>query len=251
MEIFWLKKLAGMLLMPLPALIILAVVAAWLAKAGKIRWAKGVAYSTLTLLLLFSTPWLPGRLLESLEQQYPQFDQANKIDYVVVLGCHHVNDVRLPPTSQLRACSLFRLIEGLRILAAHPDAKLVTSGGSSEVYSNAEAMRTLAVQLGVPAERILLRTQAKDTEQEAQLLADLLAGQQFALVTSAYHMRRAMRIFQHAGLSPIAAPTEHLIKRSSADRYWFADLPKASNISKLELFWHETLGYWWLQLRGH
>lgn len=250
MEMFWFKKLVGKLLMPLPLIIILSLLALFLYKRNKNRAAKSIVALNIMLLLLVTTPWLPNQLLGALEHQYPQFDQAQAVDVVVVLGCDHVNDLRVPLTSQLRACSLFRLTEGLRILRAHPNALLITSGGSAETFSNAETMRDLAIELGVPAQRIRMQTTSRDTEEEAQLLKPMLADKRFALVTSGYHMRRAMRIFHHAGMQPVAAPTEHLVKDSGAPRSWLGKFPSASHLARMELYIHETLGYWWLIIRG-
>ncbi|MFT4941819.1 MAG: uncharacterized SAM-binding protein YcdF (DUF218 family), partial [Paraglaciecola sp.] len=76
-----------------------------------------------------------------------------------------------------------------------------------------------------------------------------LSGAKFALVTSASHMQRAMKLFQDQGLKPIAAPTEHLVRHTKS-RPWQYMLPNSKNISKMERWWYEILGRTWLKLKA-
>ena len=250
MDIFWIKKLASMLLMPIPLIIILLVCSVLLFRRNKKRIGSSLFGLATCLLMLFSTPWLPNLLLEPLEHYVPQYDQANQVEVVVVLGCDHSNDFRLSATSQLRACSLYRLMEGVRVMRANPGSQLLLSGGSKEEFSNAEAMLEVARAIGVDTARVILQTESRDTEEEAIAVKAVVEDKAFALVTSAYHMRRALRIFANQNLHPVAAPTEHFVKRSGNSGYWFSWFPRAVHLRKTELYWYETLGYWWLRLRG-
>jgi uncharacterized SAM-binding protein YcdF (DUF218 family) len=69
---------------------------------------------------------------------------------------------------------------------------------------------------------------------------------QLILVTSAAHMPRAMKLFHKAGLSPIAAPTNHLVKKSPQPDFWFW-LPSSINIQKMESAVHEYVGMGWAE----
>ena len=60
------------------------------------------------------------------------------------------------------------------------------------------------------------------------------------------HLPRAMALFAGQGLTPVAAPTEHLSKPSEI---WWR-LPTAKNLMRTEYWIHEQLGRLWAQLMG-
>src|SRR5690606_22170344 len=65
---------------------------------------------------------------------------------------------------------------------------------------------------GVAPERIVLESQSRNTFENALYLRDLLEprpGNQWLLVTSAWHMPRAVGAFRQAGFSVIAWPTDY------------------------------------------
>ena len=98
-----------------------------------------------------------------------------------------------------------------------------------------------------PARIVVLDTPV-DTAQEAYAVRDVLAdGERLFLVTSASHMRRAVRHFERAGLTPIPAPTGFKTGSEGVRTlsYW---LPSAGNLSKTERAVHETLGRLALEL---
>jgi len=72
-------------------------------------------------------------------------------------------------------------------------------------------------------------------------------AERFFRVTSASHMRRAVRHFERAGLQPIPAPTGFKTggDRLNTPSYW---LPSAGNLRKTERAVHETLGLLALEL---
>jgi uncharacterized SAM-binding protein YcdF (DUF218 family) len=76
-----------------------------------------------------------------------------------------------------------------------------------------------------------------DTAAEARAVAKLLGGEGFVLVTSAYHMPRAMLLMRRAGLDPSPAPTG---QRVGAGRDgWRAMLPNAASLGLSERALHE------------
>lgn len=250
MDIFIIKKLIGSMVSPLPVSILLIV---WgMVLFWRDHKTKGtlLSMSGILCLCLFSTPWLPQYLLQPVEQKYHQYDLSQPVSHVVVLGCGHINDGSLPVTAQLNGCAVKRLLEGIRIYRQNPGSHIITSGyGGNEPFSNAEMMKRLAVTLGIPANRIITSDNAKDTRQEAKDLYQTLKGPNFALVTSASHMPRAMGIFEDAGLHPLAAPTDHIIRDESRHPWW-KKLPSSRHLVKSERLWYETLGQWWVQFRA-
>ena len=235
--------------MPLPICTLLFAVGLYGLFTQRKKLATGFTLSGFVVLIISTMPMLSDRLLSGIEKQYPQFDMARPVSHIVVLGCSHVVDGTLPLTAQIHPCSLIRINEALRIYQANPHATLVTSGHSSDgEFTNAEMNRRLMIALGVNENRIKSFGSPKDTNEESRALANVLKGKTFALVTSASHMPRSMRLFEAQGLSPIPAPTEHLV-RVTENPNWRYYIPNSNHAKKLERWWYETLGQTWLSIK--
>jgi len=86
-------------------------------------------------------------------------------------------------------------------------AYLVVSGGAPAGYAApALGYAGAAVELGVPATSIIVLSGSLDTEAEARAVAKRLGSAPFVLVTSAWHMPRAVRLMQRAHAHAIPAP---------------------------------------------
>jgi len=202
------------------------------------------------ILVAFGAAWTPvaDRLLGPLERHYPvlrDMSEVQGIGYVVVLGGGHNSDARLPETGQLSGASLARLIEGIRLHRLLKDGQLVFSGGAVfDPVPHAQVMAGAAVSLGVDEGRIVLLDQARDTAEEVMAVRELLGKKRFVLVTSASHMPRAMFFFRSAGMQPVAAPTDYLVKDSgvSHPEDYF---PSAAALRRTERALYEYLGLLW------
>jgi uncharacterized SAM-binding protein YcdF (DUF218 family) len=251
--LFALKKIVGRLLLPLPVtlwLLLLGLALLWFT-----RWQRaGKVLVTCAAVLLFAlgTGFFTRPLLSPLEDAYPSFDAAahahKDIRWVVVLGGGSFSAEHPLPTG-MTGDSLFRIIEGLRVLQQLPEARLLVSGGWDWTPdTDANRMRTLALSLGVPEERIVLEAASRDTEEQAVEVGQLLGSEPFVLVTSAYHMRRSMLLFQAQGLDPIPAPTGHSTG-TEGPTLWNL-FPWAREIQNAERAVYEYLGLAWSSLRG-
>ena len=75
---------------------------------------------------------------------------------------------------------------------------------------------------------------------QSQAVSGVVGSSSFILVTSAYHMPRAMRLMQRAGLHPIAAPTGQRV--GGPPRAWFGLLPTSGGLESTERALHEYFG---------
>lgn len=247
---FLIKKLAGALLMPLPSLLLLGI-------GGWILWARGrrkrlgqgmVAVSLLLLSILALTP-VSDAFVRPLERSFPSFP-GDSVDFVVVLASGHASDPTVPLSARLSAAGLVRLVEGVAIATAQPWSRLVLSGwGGADPQANADVYREVGAALGFPEHRMVLDPRPRDTRQEAELLAPLLRGHRFALVTAASHMPRAVSLFRAQGLDPIPAPTGHLAKEPQGFDVLFL-IPDENDLARTRFAAHEILGRIWARLTG-
>lgn len=132
---------------------------------------------------------------------------AGQADAVVVLAAG------LNIDGDLDDESLRRAVYGIRTFRKERAPRLILSGPAGPIPSapaEAEVRRSLALQLGVDGSRILLITEVQTTRDEASRTAALLQpNATVILVTSALHMRRAARTFEHEGLTVLPAPSDN------------------------------------------
>ncbi len=244
MAAFYLKKLIGMWLMPIPLTLSGLLLALFLWKRRPRLSQALVAFSCLWLAL---TSWHPvaDKLLAPFENHYPMFDRQQPVDAVVVLGGCHASDATMPPAAQLCTSSLFRLVEGLRILEANPQALLFVSGyKGTDKRAHAEVMQEVAESFGVDSKRIRSFSSPRDTEEEAMVMQPYLKDLRFALVTENSHLPRALVFFEALNLNAIAAPA---MRMSVEDSDWRIGAQAAQ---KTERAMYELLGTLWQKLKG-
>jgi uncharacterized SAM-binding protein YcdF (DUF218 family) len=264
--LFWLKKAVSFWLMPLPFCLGLMAVGLWLVlrsagqPATRSRWlGRSLLGAGAMLLLLFGNPMFSQWLVRPLEAHYPAIPEIApeavptalaRCRYVVVLGGGHTNSAKLPATSQLSPHSLGRLAEGVRLLRLLPDARLIVSGPGTEGQpTHASVLAQAAIALGVDPGRISKIEQARDTEEEGQAVRGLTGDAPVALVTSAWHLPRAIALFRDAGVDVLPCPSDYLSKPTAdwslADLLW-----DSTSLDTSTWAVRERIGALWLRLRG-
>ena len=120
-------------------------------------------------------------------------------DHVIVLGMALENG---QPTKDL----LYRINTAQSYAQAHPDAVLILTGGNpgADGRTEAEVMRDILVENGFPEDRIVLEDRASNTIQNFVNTAQLIApSEQVMLVSSNYHMGRAIKTAESAGFTQV------------------------------------------------
>lgn len=210
------------------------------------RYAKAKFYLFISFLWLFLIAYSPfsNYIIQPLEKQYKAYVNIDpKIEYVLVLGSGHFTNKELPSLSQLSSSALARLTEGIRIFRQLDNAKIIFSGygGLDKTTPHAFISKEVAISLGVDEKNILTQELAKDTQEEAKFVKNLVGNKKFVLVTSSFHMPRAMEIFKNESLNVIPAPTDFLSKGDGS----YKSEPRANEIRKTEVAMHEYLGIVW------
>lgn len=251
--LFILKKLIGMLLMPI-SLIAIAFALSIVYRKKKPNASLVFGIGSIALLLALSSQPIANKLLYPLENQHPIFDIHQPVELIHVLGnCHQVNE-EIPPHAQLCGTAIYRLVEGIRLLNANPDSQLLLTGyKGSETKSHADVLAQVAQQLGVNKDRIITDGSPKDTREESMVLAEYLDQNRhitdIAIVTSASHMPRAFSMMEYE-LSSLAHPINlhaapAYFSASTENHSWKIETPA---LRKSERAFYEILGLIWFKL---
>lgn len=202
--------------------------------------------------LALSLPHVSTRLMGTL-QTYPAVDpRVTRIDaqVVVVLAADVDADLAEYGQDEPGPLSLVRCRYGAA-LARRTGLPLCISGGVLRPGRPAVSVRLAAFverELGVDVR--WREERSTSTLENARCTAELLRAEgvtRVALVTHAWHMPRAARAFERAGLTVLAAPTAAvaLPERSSAG--W---TPRAKALQQSSWALHEWLGRAWYAVRA-
>lgn len=198
---FFLKKLIAYFILP-PGLLVIAFAVLGLLTKRKLE--KLIAFSFALFVYLLSIEPVKDVLYKPLEDAYPVPSKPEG-DAIVILGGGAYN------TGILTGDSTKRLLTGF-VLHKQTDLPIILSGGASiGVLPEAEVMKELLLTLGVDKGKIYTEVNSRDTEENAQevkKLCERLRCRRVILVSSAYHMRRAVLSFQKAGLEVVPYPTD-------------------------------------------
>src|SRR5690606_8439443 len=98
----------------------------------------------------------------------------------------------------------------------YPHAKLLISGARSSVHmageGDAESAPRLLEALGIDRSRLILESRSRDTYESALYSRELAVpepGETWLLVTSAFHMPRAVAVFRKAGFPVVPWPADY------------------------------------------
>ena len=257
---FWLKKAIAFWLMPVPFCLVLLALGVWLMRRPRRGLlGRGLAALAIVLLGLFGNKAVSTRLVGSLENAYPAVPEfatdapppaLARCRYVAVLGGGNGDTAGLSAVNNLSDSSHARLMEALRLLRALPRARLVVSGANAPGRpSHAAVMARAAVSLGVDPARIVRLDTPRDTDDEAVALRRLIGDAPFALVTSAWHMPRAMALMRHQGLAPLPCPADYQ-GHPPAHPSWTDYTWDLESLERSTRAIHEQLGRLWEWLRG-
>jgi uncharacterized SAM-binding protein YcdF (DUF218 family) len=243
-KIFW------MLASPINLLLFGALAGLMLGYGRRARFGRALALAAILVLIAAATLPLSALLIGPLENRFPQppADMAAPYGLIVLGGA--IDDL----TSAARGQTVFdeggeRITEAVILAKRYPEARVVFTGGTASLVpgaSSTEALRAreLMTQMGIAPERITIEEKSRNTEENARFTAAIVhpePSQRWIIVTSAFHMPRAMGVFAKAGFQPIACPVSfYTLGR------WPDDLRLTFNPGRslriLELALHEWIG---------
>ncbi len=215
--VFAFSKLAWMLIQPdliIFALIVIGGALLWT------RWTRAgrrlATLGAILLLLVAATP-LDDWLYAPLENRFPPVHSPPPhVDGIIALGgaVDPIASARhgMPSLNE----EAERMTTFVKLARLYPAAKLVFTSGSAAVFGEkqreADAAKQLFADLGLDTSKIIFERDSRNTYENAifsEKLAKPKPGEVWILVTSAWHMPRAVGIFRQAGWPVLAWPVAY------------------------------------------
>jgi uncharacterized SAM-binding protein YcdF (DUF218 family) len=197
-------------------------------------------------LMVLSVAPFDALLIAPLEDRFPQVkDFPADITGMITLG----GAVNQYSTKARGTISLTgeaeRLTEFIALARRHPGLKLVYTGGSASLTQPLVKETLVAKRLfdafGVDPSRVTYEDQSRNTHENAIFTHRLIApppGEKWLLITSAYHMPRAVGVFRKAGWNVIPHPVSYMTYEGDY-KFWRSPF---SALNDLSIGVHEWIG---------
>jgi uncharacterized SAM-binding protein YcdF (DUF218 family) len=258
---FYIAKGVWFLLQPSTLIALLIGYGAILIWTGWARWGRRFVTFGAILLLVAGLSPLGNALILPLEDRFPRAnldDPPPPTGFIILGGADDrlVGEARGAPALNEAG---ERMVEAAMLARRFPEAKIAFSGGDAGILykasSEAEGAETLLTALGVPQDRLILEAKSRDTYENAAFLKEQLtragelgSGTRWLLITSAYHMPRAMGAFRQAGFNVEPWPVDYRTRgKADLTRPFDKVSEGLRRVDVASREWAGLLAYW---LRG-
>ncbi len=252
MDLFILKKIITHFILP-PGFFIAVLVLLFAVFSIRKRYRAGLISLAAALVVWFVAMPVTGDLLLSpLEKRYP-VPSTPRGDAIILLGGGASSGVPdITGTGVPSGESMVRLVTAVRLyrLLRVP---IILSGG--KVYEKIDAesviMSRFLRDLGVPGTMIIEENRSRDTLENSLLTAQVCSQKKFSkpvLVTSSFHMPRAVYLFNKAGLTVLPVPAGRL--STDRKRFWLDYMPVSFLNLSVAMKEYIAIGYYRLFLPG-
>ena len=168
-------------------------------------------------------------------------DSADAI--VVLSGMLEINDVG--DSTYVEWGDPDRFFGGIALFKAGKTQKLVFTGGKmpwdKAKKTEGEVLKEYAISNGIPSEKIFVTKDVENTADEVVAVKELISpSKRIILVTSAYHMYRAQRLFEKQGFIVIPYKVDYKVGRNR-EIVIMDFLPDAGSLMKTEVGMRELM----------
>ena len=264
LEVIWgptvyvyLSKILPILVMPLTVALVLAVLAVLFLRNEKRRWAIVLLSRSVVLLWVASTPSVAAALYRQLESVNPPIavEDLPEGDCIVLLG--GTVGPPMPPRVDIELNeAVDRVYQVAKLHRAGKGRVVIVTAGnqpwSESRWAEAELIRELLVEWGVPESAVMLEGSSRNTRENALYSKNIIDAQQCEntlLVTSAAHMPRAVAAFSSVGVRVIPVSVD--VRIAETGGMTFASfIPSAGALAMTSDAIRELIGRWYYNFKG-
>jgi uncharacterized SAM-binding protein YcdF (DUF218 family) len=249
---FIFSKTVAFLLLPSNLLIIAGFIGIALLMTRFRRAGLRLTIASLILLVLFGFSPLGGMLGHALESRFPPWDASRGApDGIVVLGGGIATELSIDYDEPVLTSAGGRHTAVAKLARAYPYARIVYANGDASLsptgQNDAKYFYSLADSFGISRDRVMVESKSRNTFENALFSKELAKpkpGERWLLVTSAYHMPRAIGCFRQAGFPVEAYPA---VWTTRPDGSFVLPTSLGKGLYELDLAVHEWVGliaYW-------
>ena len=237
---------------PNNGLLLLLALGTFLLFTGRQVLGRRLVTVVTVVILVLSLLQLDRVMLLPLENRFPIPEPLpSPVHGVVVLGgaerarlTHARGQVVLSDAAE-------RLTTFVGLSRLYPNAKLVYAGGAGGLneqrFKGADTAKLLFKQLGLDSGRVQFELNSRNTLENAQNAFELAKpkkGENWVLITSAWHLPRAVGVFRNIGWSVIPYPVDFFTSGKMELSLGFAGLSSASSVTWVSREWVGLVAYW-------
>ena len=246
---YYLNKIVWAMVNPFAIGMLLMLAGLVFACLRRRKTCVGLLVSAVAWMWFWSMPLVADAFGASMESEFGPVpvDVLPQADAIILLGGGMSAATNACPYPNLCAAA-DRAWHAARIFKAGKAPLIVPSGEGSD---NTEV--PFLRDLGVPREAIRTEAESRNTEENAKFVAELLKDRdrpKGLLVTSAWHMRRALLMYQRYApdleIVPVACDHESTINRAQSSGVGI--FPDVNAFATSSAMWKEVLGYWWYKI---
>jgi uncharacterized SAM-binding protein YcdF (DUF218 family) len=234
-----------------PSSLAVIAIATGLALAARTNQRSGPRVIAIGLAWILFTGFLPlgNALVLPLEERFGSHQPSlphGEVTGIIILGGFEDGWVTAGRGGLAINEAAERLTEGLRIARLLPNAKVIFTGGVGALFDDKDAgwaVRNYLIDAGVAPERIITETSSRNTYENALNTRDLLKSEphdRWLLVTSAYHMPRAVGTFRQLGFNVIPLPVD--FRTRNARDVWRPFASIGAGLERTDLAAKEWIG---------
>lgn len=253
----YLSKILPLLVLPIGIVIELSLVALVLLVKDRRKTAAVFLAAAILVLWVASMPMVAAGLMGKLERDFPAVAvQDIPAGQCIVLLGGVVGPAMAPRVDIDMLEAVDRVRKAAQLFHADKAAVIIVAGGnhpwSPFAEPEAESIKTLLLEWGVPAAAIVLEGTSRNTRENALnsiVLLEKLACGTPLLVTSAAHMQRSVAVFEKLGVTvlPVSADVR-VIKKPNLTPLDF--LPDAEALKMTTDALREWMGQRVYRVRG-
>ena len=211
--------------LPTNFLIGLGLVGALLLATRFASAGRKILVASIVLVAVCAFSPLGNLILYPLESRFPPWDAARGApDGIVVLGGSIDPDLSIAYHTPVIRSAADRIVAAAALGRRYPNARIIFSGGSADLFANdareADYAGQIFESLGIGKDRLIMERRSRNTYENAVFSKEVASpkqGERWLLVTSAYHMPRAVGLFRKAGFPVEPYPVDWRVGRDAAD----------------------------------
>jgi len=243
----YLHKILPLLVSPLSIVLIIILI-------GTFFKSKKISLLGLLILIFCSVPIISNKLIFYLEKDYSlqSVKDVTNADAIVVLSGMISSIKTKEKLSYEFNDSIDRILSGIDLFKEDKASFLILTNGKmpwSVGIPEGEYLKDFSIKYGIPEDRILLTDNVQNTDQEAKSVKKLLKTNEanIILVTSAFHMPRAKKVFEAANIKviPFAVDFKTPIKKITIIDF----IPSANSLKDTSHFFREMIGRLYYNLK--